>query len=263
MLTHYPFYRRCDWWCGDQSLYWILSGVFALWPSLHYKGQGLLSNFWNRARLCFWSAVWGRRNCSTPTGRGATEYSSTGVVHLWMCSVVLPFTCSMGSKRALFLIYPLAPWYMSVIGPGVSQVLFSPGCQCRATTIRTPRCNIYVSGPAVGAMEAAKTLDWSRFIHPQSPHLLESESFQLREHLLSIWMFHQHWIYKAGGGGVNLWYTQSGGGLSAFPPWGSAVVTPPPPHIRNPPVTAGRQQVYRGPGLRLVHFPMAGGTRLQ
>ena len=42
--------------------------------------------------LFFWYAVWGRWDWNTPTGKEATEYSSSGAVHLWMCSAVSTFT---------------------------------------------------------------------------------------------------------------------------------------------------------------------------
>lgn len=35
-----------------------------------------------------------RGNWEYLTGREATEYSSSGAIHLWVCSVVSPFTCS-------------------------------------------------------------------------------------------------------------------------------------------------------------------------
>lgn len=47
---------------------------------------------------------------------------------------------------------------ISVIGSGVSQVLFSLGHQCNSTEIRTQDCNIYALGSAVGFMEAYQTL---------------------------------------------------------------------------------------------------------
>ena len=44
---------------------------------------------------------------------------------------------------------------LSVIGPGVSQVLFALGDQWRSTEVSTLHCNIWASGPTVGSMEAA------------------------------------------------------------------------------------------------------------
>ena len=41
---------------------------------------------------------------------------------------------------------------MLVIGPGVSQTLFSQGQQHRSTEFRSQECNNYGSGPAVDAM---------------------------------------------------------------------------------------------------------------
>ena len=32
---HYPFDRRCDWFCGDQNLHWILSGASLLLCGCH------------------------------------------------------------------------------------------------------------------------------------------------------------------------------------------------------------------------------------
>ena len=49
------------------------------------------------SELCFWAVVGSRWDWSAPTGRGAIEWSSTGAVHLWVCSVVLLVTCFVGS----------------------------------------------------------------------------------------------------------------------------------------------------------------------
>ena len=49
---------------------------------------------------------------------------------------------------------------MLAVVPGVSQVLFSPGHQCRSTEVKSQVCSNHGSGPAVGAMGAAQTLTW-------------------------------------------------------------------------------------------------------
>ena len=47
---------------------------------------------------------------------------------------------------------------MPAIGPGDSQVLFSPSHWCRSTEVRSQYCGSHAPGPAVGAMEATRTL---------------------------------------------------------------------------------------------------------
>lgn len=114
------------------------------------------------SELCFWSAVC-RQVCGTLTGKRATEYSSDGGVYL--CSVVSPFFCCVGLQSTCCCYFS---WLhltvgMSVIGPGVSQVLFSlVHCfQCRSIEVRTQECSIHASGPAMEATEASQILAWS------------------------------------------------------------------------------------------------------
>ena len=47
---------------------------------------------------------------------------------------------------------------MPEIGPDDSQVLFSPGHQCRSTEARSQDCSSHAPRPTVGAMEAVQTL---------------------------------------------------------------------------------------------------------
>ena len=46
------------------------------------------------------------------------------------------------------------------VGPGDSQVLFSPGHLHRSSEVRSQDCSSCASGPVVGAMGAAQTLAW-------------------------------------------------------------------------------------------------------
>ena len=54
---------------------------------------------------------------------------------------------------------------MLAIGAGDSQVLFSPGHQCRSTEVTSQDCSSHARGPTVGAVEAAQTLAWP---HPHA-----------------------------------------------------------------------------------------------
>ena len=49
---------------------------------------------------------------------------------------------------------------MPEIGPGDSQVLFSPSYQCRSTEVRSQDCSSHAPGSTVGSMEAAQTVVW-------------------------------------------------------------------------------------------------------
>ena len=115
---------------------WCIKGHIrqTLWLSLPCQGWGLLLSCWSRGpQICFlalfWSVVWGRWDWRTPTGREATQYSTSGDVHLWPCSAVLPFPCRVGSQithltgTSLGHILTLG---LLAVGPGVSQALFSP-----------------------------------------------------------------------------------------------------------------------------------------
>ena len=44
------------------------------------------------------------------------------------------------------------------VDPGVSQILFSPGHQCRSIEVRSQDCSNHGSGPTVGAMGEAQSL---------------------------------------------------------------------------------------------------------
>lgn len=86
-----------DWCCGIQNLQWMLSRNLFLLCACHSPlRQGLLPGCWSSSHhIHFWAAVWGRWNWSTPVGRGATDYSSTGAVHWEAHSVMLPITHSL------------------------------------------------------------------------------------------------------------------------------------------------------------------------
>ena len=91
---------------------------------------------------------------NTPTRREATEYSSSGVVHLWVCPL-----CELSDYTVVSIaLDPTLTMDMPAIGPGVSQVLFLPGHHHRSTEVRSWDCSDHGSGPAVGTMGAAQTL---------------------------------------------------------------------------------------------------------
>ena len=159
---HYSLDRQCDWCCGDESLHWVLSGASSLLCGCHYPVRGQVCSLVvgvvapkTISELCFWATGRGRQNWSTPTGRGATEYSSARAVHQWACSVVSPVTHCVGSKSTLLLALSSAP---SQPMPAISQVLFSQGYRCRPTDVRSQDCSSCAPGSIVGAMEAAQTL---------------------------------------------------------------------------------------------------------
>lgn len=95
---------------------------------------------------------------------------------------------------------------MSVVGPSVSQALFSPGHQHRSTEVRLQNCSSYVSGPIIGTWRQLRLWPSAThtFTHPQSPQLLKPDPYLLCEQLLYIGMFHRHKIYKACHEGINL-----------------------------------------------------------
>ena len=110
-----------SWWGVLLVLWWpqpaldVEQGLFfAIWLSQPFQGQGLLPSCWiGSPQIHFWAVVLGRRNWSSPTGRGTTVYSSTGAVLWGLRSVVWPVTCSVGSQTTLLLALPSAlpqPW---------------------------------------------------------------------------------------------------------------------------------------------------------
>ena len=81
--------------CGDQSLHWILNTASSLLCGCHCPVRGRICSLAVGveaprfvSELHFGSAVQGRWDWSTPAGRGATEYSSTGAAPLWVCFAV-------------------------------------------------------------------------------------------------------------------------------------------------------------------------------
>ena len=111
--------------------------------------------------MWFWSVVQGRQARSTVTGREAAEFFSLGAVHLWMCSVVFPFACFVDSQCTVGIALCLTLSVgMPAIGPGASQVLFTPRHRHGSIIVRSYQCRSCPSGPPVGAMAAAWTLVW-------------------------------------------------------------------------------------------------------
>ena len=114
----------------------------ALWLSLPWQGHGLLPICWSRGPQIrflpvFWSVVSGRWDWSTPTGREATEYSSSGAAHLGvLCCVTFHPLCELSDYTVVgtALGHTLTVG-MPAVGPAVSQLLFSPGHQHRSTVL--------------------------------------------------------------------------------------------------------------------------------
>ena len=157
-----------------------------------------------------------------PLGKKALSITPLELFTCWVCSVVKLFTCCAGSQKYTIVGTALSTTLtvgMLAIGPGVSQTLFSPGHQCRSTEVRSQDCSSHAPGPIVGTMEAAQTLAWltPTCMCPQRAELLKPDPSQLQEHL-SVQMFFRHWIYKAGNGGVNLWFAQVHREISALLP---------------------------------------------
>lgn len=70
-------------------------------------------------------------------GEKPIEYSSSGAIHLWVCSV-MSLTVVLNS-RSLFLalLSPTLTMDMPAIDPAVSQALFLAGHQHRSTKVRS------------------------------------------------------------------------------------------------------------------------------
>ena len=104
--------------------------------------------------------VQGRQDWNAPTGRGATECSSTGAVQLSVLFCVTFHLLCILTKYTVVdtALGPTSTLGMLAVVPGVSQKLFPQGHQCRSTEVRSQDCSSRAPGPAVGAMEAAQTL---------------------------------------------------------------------------------------------------------
>ena len=105
-----------------------------------------------------------------------------------------------------------------VVGPGVSQALFSPGHQHRFTEGGSQHCSSHAPGPAVVAMAAAQPLAWpSPLVYlPTKPTALKLDPSQLWEHSLSIGMFCRCWIYRMGSTDVNPQFAQPWAEISSL-----------------------------------------------
>lgn len=101
----------------------------------------------------------GRQDWSTPTGRDVTEYSSSEAVLLEMYSVESPLPTVQAHRvlvgTALGLTLTLS---MLAVGPGNSQMLFSPGLRGRSNVFKPQDCSTQAPGSAMGATEVAQTL---------------------------------------------------------------------------------------------------------
>ena len=123
--------------------------LFALWLSQPCLGQDLLLSCWSRnPQICFWAVLWVRLYWSTPTGRGATEYSSTRVVYRRVSSVVWPVTHCGGSQSTLLL---------------ASQSALPQLWECRQTALVSLRCCVH---KATSTDQPVQT-HWSQVPGPQ------------------------------------------------------------------------------------------------
>ena len=153
------------WW---PSLSWILNRASWLLCGCHCLVRGRVWSSvvdvgapWSVFELWSWSAIWGMCVYSTPTGRGATEYSCAECALL--CHLCLVLWAPRGHCFFFFsatISYTLIMG-VSIIGPDVSQVLFWLGHLCRSTKVGTQDCSIHAPGPTVGFMETSQTLAWS------------------------------------------------------------------------------------------------------
>ena len=107
----FPFLNSgCNWFCGGQSLCWILRVLlFALWLSHCCWGQGLLPSFGvdtlrsvsklqceiGGARVL----LLGEEPLSTPPQK----------LSIRKCTLVSPVTCCVGSQSTIILTLPLTP----------------------------------------------------------------------------------------------------------------------------------------------------------
>ena len=78
-----------------------------------------------------------------------------------LCCVTFHLLCGLANYTVVGTAFsPTLTVDMPAVGPGVSQVLFSPGHQRRSTEVMSQDCSNHASGPSVGAMGAAQTLAW-------------------------------------------------------------------------------------------------------
>ena len=109
MLAMFPFLggvadvvmsRACPgYWMGPPLCFVVVTAC---------QQWGLLPCCWSRGpyisfKLCFCSVVQARWDWRIVTGKEATEYSFSGVVPLWVCSVVSPLAHYKGSQIILLL----------------------------------------------------------------------------------------------------------------------------------------------------------------
>ena len=123
--------------------------------------QGLLPSCWSRSpQIWFWAVAWGGCDWSTPAGRRATAYTSTGAVHWEVYSAASPVTRCVCSQSTMLLALPLAPPQSRECRQSARMSLRL--CVHKATgTVRlqklgTKTCCSCASGLSVGATESAQ-----------------------------------------------------------------------------------------------------------
>ena len=136
-------------------------------------------------QICFWAVVFDLqyevgRFAALPLGEEPLSiHSSSRAVHLWVCSFVSPFhQCVITDYTVLGMaLGTTLTIHMSVIGPGISQVLFSPGHQCRSTEARTQDCSIHAPEPPVALWRQCRLGPGPTLVYtcPQSSQLLKPD----------------------------------------------------------------------------------------
>ena len=152
----------------------------------------------------------GTQDWNIPTGRVATEYSSSGSAHLWVYSVLSYFTSCENCTVFVTVLSPILTVSMLSICTGASQVVFSLGHQHRSTDVMSLYCSNHGPVHAVGTVGTAQTLAYSTPIcmYPQSLQLLKLDLSQMQRHSWFVQMFHRHWFSKAKSGCVCLCFAQ-------------------------------------------------------
>ena len=231
------------WWPQPAlAIKWDL--LFVPWLSLPCQGQDLLFSCLSRSsQISFWAVVWGRWDWSTPAGRRATEYSSARALHLSALCVV---TCHPFCGLTQYTVFhtalsPASPLEIQAISPGVPSTLCSQTYRHRSISIDP------LKSCTRTALVVHLDLPWELWkqLRPQllRPQLPRPDPSQPQEHLFFTQMSHRCWVYKAGGGGINLGErTQISVLLSkSHGPWDSALISAPFPCVGNLLVLVGPQ----------------------
>lgn len=157
--------------------------LFALWLSLLWLGQGLLSHCWSRSPQIYFQAV---TDLQREVGRIRVlplreEPLRIPLLGLFPCECAL--LCHLLPIVQVHKVHCFwhFPWPYStigivIIGCGVSQALFSQGHPHRPTKVISQDCNSHEPGPTVGA-KAVQTMAWPNpHVCPKSPQLLKPHS---------------------------------------------------------------------------------------